>query len=132
MGKEPGERAVKIAVCEQNRAQREQLCSWVWQICRAHNLEPELVAYDSSEALLAAMQLRRFDVLLLSKDGPEGFLAARQLRERDLRVRIVFLTDTSRYAVMGVRLHLADYIVKPAEFRHLSRALQLCGIGGGR
>ena len=61
-----------------------------------------------------------------------GFLAARRLRELDQKVPLIFLTDTSQYAVMGVRLHLTDYVVKPAEFKHLVRALKLAGIGNGR
>ncbi len=75
------------------------------------------------------MSLLRYDLILLSQDGPEGFLSARRLREIDPQVKLVFLTDTPQYAVMGVRIHLTDYIVKPVEFKHVVRALQLAGVG---
>ena len=123
---------MRIAICEQSQTQREQLCSWVWQICGLYGLEPELTAYGASKRLLDDLRLRRFDIILLSADGPEGFLSVRQVREADGRVRIAFLTDTSRYTVMGIRLHLSDYIVKPVEFKQISRCLRLCGIGNGR
>ena len=125
---------MRVAICEQNRVQRDQLCSWVWQICSLYGFEPELTAYETTQELLDALRLRRFDIVLLSADGPKGFLEVRQLRERDRQVRIVFLTDTNRYTVMGIRLHLSDYIVKPLDFQQISRSLKLCGIGmgGGR
>ena len=122
---------MRIAVCEQNPAQRDQLCSWIWQVCSLYGLEPELAAYGAPQGLLDALRLRRFEIILLSADGPEGFLAVRQLRERDRQAQIIFLTDTNRYMVMGVRLHLADYVVKPLEFQKISRSLKLCGIGVG-
>ena len=120
-----------IAICEQNQVQRDQLCSWVWQTCSLYSFEPELTAYRDVQELLDALRLRRFDIILLSADGPEGFLAVRQLRERDRQARIIFLTDTNRYTVMGVRLHLSDYVVKPLEFQRISQSLKLCGIGIG-
>lgn len=122
---------MRIAICERNQIQRDQLCSWVWQICGLYGFEPELALYTTARELLDALRLRRFDIILLSADGPEGFLAVRQLRERDQGVRIIFVTDTNRYTVMGVRLHLSDYVVKPLEFQQISRSLRLCGIGMG-
>ena len=123
--------AMRIAICEQNRAQRDQLSSWIWQVSGLYGIEPELATYGAARELLDDLRLRRFDIILLSADGPEGFLAVRQLRERDRQARIVFLTDTNRYMVVGVRLHLADYVVKPLEFQKISRSLKLCGIGMG-
>ena len=72
---------------------------------------------------------RAIDELLANIDR---FAFGRRLRELDQKVPLIFLTDTSQYAVMGVRLHLTDYVVKPAEFKHLVRALKLAGIGNGR
>ena len=122
---------MRVAICERERAQRDQLCSWVWQICSLYGFEPELAVYEQPQQLLEALRLRRFDIILLSADGPEGFLAVRQLRERDRKARIAFFTDTSRYAVMSLRLHLSDYGVKPLNFQQISRSLKLCGIGTG-
>ncbi len=127
-----GATTVRIGLCEANSTQRETLHRWTMQICAQYGIMPEILGYGKDTDLLDAMQLRHFDIILLSKDGPEGFLSARHIREADKRVRLIFLTDTGRYAVMGVRLHLTDYIVKPFEFSHLVRALKLAGIGGGR
>lgn len=126
-----GTSTVRIGICEENGAQRDELCHWTLEVCALYGFEPELAAYGAGEALLDAMRLRRFDLILLSKDGPAGFLTARRVRERDAGVKLVFLTDTSQYAVMGVRLHLTDYIVKPASYKQVIRALRLSGVGKG-
>ncbi len=127
-----GTSIVRIGICEENQAAREQLRYWILQVCELYGIEPELAAYAGENTLLDAMRLRRFDLIFLSRDGPAGFLSVRQLREKDPKVKLVFLTDTTQYAVMGVRLHLTDYIVKPAEFKHMVRALKLAGVGNGR
>lgn len=76
-----------------------------------------------------AMSLACFHLIIFSMDGPQGFLAARRLRETAPASKLVFITDTPQYAVMGVRIHLTDYIVKPVEFKHIARAMGLAGIG---
>ena len=123
---------VKIGVYEENPQQREQLCRWIGQVCALYGMEAELAAYSRESTLKEAVSVCRFDVLFLSTDGPEGFLLTRRIRETVPGLRLIFLTDTGRYAVMGVRLHLTDYVVKPVECKHVVRALKLAGVGNGR
>lgn len=123
---------MRIGICEENRTLLGEIRLWIEQVCELYGIDPELVAYPAAQPLTDAMRLRRFDVIFLSQDGPTGFLTARQLREADAKVKLIFLTDTAQYAAMGVRLHLTDYIVKPAQFKDIVRALKLAGVGSGR
>ena len=111
-----------IGICDENKNNGMELQHRVQQICQLYEQQESVVLYENVNQLMD----------LLSQDGPGGCLAARRLRELDQKVPLIFLTDTSQYAVMGVRLHLTDYVVKPAEFKHLVRALKLAGIGNGR
>ena len=54
-----------------------------------------------------------------------GFLAARALRERDRACRIILIDDTTQYAIQGLHLHFADFILRPVEFRHVTRSMRL-------
>lgn len=121
-----------IGICDENKNNGMELQHRVQQICQLYEQQESVVLYENVNQLMEAMRMRKFRAILLSQDGPGGFLAARRLREMDQKVPLIFLTDTSQYAVMGVRLHLTDYVVKPAEFKHLVRALKLAGIGNGR
>lgn len=121
-----------IGICDENKNNGMELQHRVQQICQLYEQQESVVLYENVNQLMEAMRMRRFRAILLSQDGPAGFLTVRRLRELDQKVPLIFLTDTSQYAVMGVRLHLTDYVVKPAEFKHLVRALKLAGIGNGR
>lgn len=121
-----------IGICDENKNNGMELQRRVQQICQLYAQQDAVILYENANQLMEAMTLRRFRAILFSQDGPGGFLAVRRLRELDQKVPLIFLTDTSQYAVMGVRLHLTDYVVKPAEFKHLVRALKLAGIGNGR
>lgn len=54
-----------------------------------------------------------------------GFLAARALQERDRACRIILMDDTTQYAIQGLHLHFADFILRPVEFRHVARSMRL-------
>ncbi len=122
---------MRIGVCGPAGSARAQLICWMEQYCEVYGCKPVIAPYTCVQELLSAMSLLRFDLVFLSLDGPEGFLSARKLREKSPEVKLVLLTDTPRYAVMGVRIHLTDYIVKPAQFKHVVRALKLAGVGRG-
>ena len=119
---------MRIGICESAAPLRTQLLRWIEQYCALYGCRPELTAYSGVAELIEAMELARFHTVMLSMDGPEGFLAARRLREIAPASKLVFMTDTAQYAVMGVRIHLTDYIVKPVEFKNIVRALNLAGL----
>ena len=49
----------------------------------------------------------------------------RQLRERDSNCKIILVDDTQEFAVQGMRLHCTDFILRPVEFRHIVRSMNL-------
>ena len=121
---------MRIGVCDDNADSRGQLLQWVQAYCGAYEADSEIAGFRTAEELFRAASLRRFGVVFIGLGGPEGFLSARRLREMDKHVKLVFISDTDRFAVNGVRLHFSDYIVRPVEFRHFVRAMRLAGIPG--
>ncbi len=121
---------MRIGVCDGNADSRKQLLQWIQAYCGACGADSEITGFRTAEELYHASSLRRFSVVFIALDGPEGFLSARRFRETDKRVKLVFISDTDRFAVNGVRLHFTDYIVRPAELRHIVRAMKLSGIPG--
>ena len=67
----------------------------------------------------------RFDIVYLCTGGNAGFYQARQLRERDSQCKIILVDDTQAFAVGGMRLHCTDFILRPVEFRHIVRSMNL-------
>ena len=54
-----------------------------------------------------------------------GELNARQLRERDPACKIILVDDTQEFAIRSMRLHCTDFILRPVEFRHIVRSMNL-------
>ena len=114
---------MNIAVCENSAAAAEQLRSWIEQYCRLYHVPAVLKCFHSSAALFDYKE--RFDIAYLCTGGSIGFYQARQLRERDPDCRIILVDDTQEFAIQGMRLHCTDFILRPVEFRHVVRSMNL-------
>ena len=112
-----------IAVCENSTTAAERLRGWIEQYCRLYHVPAVLECFPSAAAFSACG--RRFDIVYLCSGGSTGFYQARQLRERDPDCRIILVDDTQAFAVQGMRLHCTDFILRPLEFRHVVRSMDL-------
>ena len=136
----------RVAICEDEDAQRTQLA----ELLRAQlqELVPEhtVQAFASSQALAEALALgEKFDLLILDILMPEltGMELARQVRAYDEQVSIIFLTGSEQYLKEGYAVRPLQYLFKPVDvcelrealatdlrLHHQPRALTLCA--GGR
>ena len=114
---------MNIAVCENSAAAAEQLRGWSEQYCRLYHVPAILRCFSSSAAFSAWRE--RLHIAYLCFGGSAGFYQARQLRERDPECKIILVDDTQAYAVQGMRLHCTDFILRPVEFRHVVRSMDL-------
>lgn len=119
---------MRIAVCASGPAEGEQLCRWIAQYCALYGRTPEILPFPTADTFFASYAAHPFGLVFMALGGPEGFLRARELRDRDRDCRIVFVGDTEEFAVRGVRLHFTDYIVEPADFKKVARAMKLAGV----
>ena len=114
---------MNIAVCENSGAAAEQMRCWIQQYCRLYRVPAVLECISSPTAFSASGS--PFDIVYLCSGGSTGFYLARQLRERDPDCKIILVDDTQEYAVRGMRLHCTDFILRPVEFRHIVRSMNL-------
>ena len=114
---------MNIAVCEPSAAAAERMRVWIEQYCRLYCVPAVLECFLSDAAFSA--RGGRFDIVYLCCGGSAGFYQARQLRERDPDCRIILVDDTQEFAVRGMRLHCTDFILRPVEFRHIVRSMNL-------
>ncbi|MBT7951937.1 MAG: response regulator [Gammaproteobacteria bacterium] len=79
---------------------------------------------NGREALAAIPELNPDLVFLdIQMPGMDGFDVIRQLQGDDMPM-VVFATAFDQYAIKAFDVHAIDYILKPLEDDHLSRALQ--------
>ena len=73
--------------------------------------------YTEADALLKAHQKNPYDIILMDVIMPllNGIEAARELRQTDSTVRIVFLTNSTEFAVDAFAVRANHYLLKPVD-----------------
>lgn len=121
-------RQTRIGIVSNNSAEQEDIMRYITQYCDVYGVIPEYAPFSDEETLFRSLTLRRCDVVVVALDGADGFLLTRKLREADKNVRLIMVGDAQQYAVMGMRLHISDFIMRPVTFKSLVRAMQLAGV----
>ena len=118
-----------IATLTDNLSVASSLNDWYKQYCSLYQINPSIMEFLTKDELLEAGKTHRLDVIFIYLRGPEGFLHARRIHEEMPESRMVFVADTTEYAVQCIRLHFTDYMLLPLEFKSFVRAMKLSGVG---
>lgn len=115
---------MRLAVCGGAR-ENEQVRGWIEQYCRTCRLPAEIACIRSPEELASRAAPGVFQAAFIGFGDSAGFLAARALRDADRRCQIVLIDDTDRYAIQSLRIHAANFIVRPIQARHIAQSMEL-------
>lgn len=120
---------MRIAVCDDEKEQREYLCSLIEKWSQNSGVQTEISQFPSAESFTFEYGEGVFDLLLLDiqMGGQDGVSLARKLRERDGKIQIVFITALSEFIGEGYEVSALHYLIKPVRedklFSCLDRAL---------
>lgn len=119
--------AYRVALCEDEAAERGQIAGLCRDIFAALGVRAELVPFPSADALLASEAGgTAFDLYLLDIQmaGTTGLELARQLYRRGVRDKIIFLTGSAEHAIPGYDVEPLHYLLKPVDRARLEQALR--------
>lgn len=115
---------MRIAIVEDQAAERASIRALAERYCRERGLEAEILCFGSGESFLEAapegVALALLDIEMAALSGLD---VARRLRERDRIVQIIFITALVQYAIDGYAVDAVDFIAKPVGFAALSAGL---------
>lgn len=108
---------MRIAICDDDNKDLLQIASLLESYRNSRKVQLSYVSFQNAMDLLASMDIRDYDLILLDMlmPGINGMEAAREIRERNSRVQIVFLTSSPEYAVESYSVRAYYYILKPAS-----------------
>lgn len=121
----------RIALCDDEAAQRDYLAALVRSWAEQAGWEIQLAAFESSEAFLFDYEEQKdCDILLLDIEMGEidGVSLAKRIRKENESVQIVFVTGYSEYIADGYEVAALHYLIKPVDrdrlFSVLDRAVR--------
>lgn len=120
---------LQIAVCDDEPVDLQQAADLTREIMAAEALPCSLSCYESSSALLTAIQNgAQFQLLLLDvmMDGLDGMALAAALREMGDSNAIIFFSSNREMALRGYEVSAARYLAKPLQRPQLREALLYC------
>lgn len=109
---------LRVAFCDDETSVLEELECWGAQYCAERSCRFRMTVFHSPLELLAKIERGEvFDILFLDvlMPGENGISTAREIRQRDPKVKIIFLTTSSEYAVDSYTVGAYFYQVKPLQ-----------------
>lgn len=119
----------KVALCDDEPDALQSIASMTREAAAQEEIELELCLYESSTALLEAIQSgTQYHALLLDvmMDGLSGMELAAALRAQQNQTTIVFISSNRDMALCGYEVSAARYLAKPVDMEKLREALNLC------
>lgn len=108
---------VNLAVVEDDDNAVVSLRQCLDKYSKAKNVKFNITRFSSAEQFLDRYESRYdiviMDIILRSINGVE---AAKLLRRIDPKVILIFVTNTSQYAIKGYEVDALDYILKPLNY----------------
>ncbi|MCQ2008633.1 MAG: LytTR family DNA-binding domain-containing protein [Sporolactobacillus sp.] len=117
---------MKIAICDDDKTQREYLATLVKEWARKNNKILMLELFENAQGFLFSWSTdQSYDALLLDIQMPvlNGMELARKIRERDELLAIIFITGFSDYMDEGYEVSALHYLIKPVKEERLFTVL---------
>lgn len=118
---------MRVAICDDERPQRELLGSYVEKWAQEHQEKLCVQCFASAEEFLFTWEEDRgFDLLMLDVEmgGMNGMELARRLRQQGADIPILFITGYEQYISMGYEVSALHYLLKPVREEKLREQLE--------
>lgn len=116
----------KIAICDDDKTQRENLTAQVKEWAKKKEQFIQLTTFESAESFLFQYaEEKDFDMLLLDIEMGQmnGVELAKAVRREDKEVQIIFITGYMDYISDGYDVEALHYLLKPVSTEKLSDVL---------
>lgn len=112
--------AVRIAIVEDDPADRDQLAECLNQYAQEKNITMMLELFPDGEQFLA--QNRRYAMVFMDIEMPgrNGIEIAREMRSQNREEVLILVTNMVQYAIYGYAVKAVDYIMKPVVYEQLA------------
>ena len=114
----------KIALVEDDPAFRAELSRLLERYSAETGEKLDISVFTDGDEIAIGYKAQ-FDIILLDIQMRfmDGMMAAREIRDKDEEVIIIFVTNSTQYAISGYEVNALDYVLKPVNYYALSKTL---------
>lgn len=107
-----------VAIVEDDETMKRQLTEYFERYTKETNVRFSISCFSDGDEICENFKCQ-FDVILLDIEMKRlnGLDTAKYVRRFDERVEIIFVTQSTQYAVGGYKVNALNYIVKPVTYR---------------
>lgn len=121
---------MRIAICDDDPLFTKQLVEYTKEFFKRNHLKcPEILVFDSGEALLSDTRQKDIVFLDIEMPGLSGISVGNELTRINKNIIIIIITAYAEYLDEAMRFQVFRYLSKPLEkqrlFRNLKDALQV-------
>lgn len=116
---------IRIALVEDDAEYREQLKSYLDRYGREHGEKLSVAEFCDGDEI-ALNYKACYDIILMDIEMTfmDGMTAAELIRQKDGEVVIIFITNSSQYAIKGYAVDALDYVLKPITYYAFSQRIE--------
>lgn len=115
---------VNISIIDDEKEMQYLLTEYINKFSKENEVEFMIRYYDDGLAFLEDRQSS--DIVLMDIEMPHinGMKVAEKMREVDSEVALIFITNSTRYAIKGYSVDAIDYILKPVQYQRFSSVIK--------
>lgn len=117
---------MKVAIIDDWSSDRKELSLMISDCLTEYGLFiSHLDTFESGDAFLSGFEKGTYSLIFLDifMEGINGIETARQIREKDLDVKLIFITSSNDYASESYSVRADYYLLKPCSHSDLMKAI---------
>ena len=116
-------KAKRIAVYDRNGDDLATTAAAVQEYCSRLGVGAEVAEFSDPGTFLGELQKTRYDIAFLGVNNMRDMETAYSAANKNRRCLLFFVSDTLDYGAEGVRLKIADYLLKPVTYAAVWEAM---------
>lgn len=116
---------IKIAVVEDDDSYLEEIKEYLKRYENENDTKIVTTLFSDGYQIIDSYKAQ-YDIILMDIKMKQmnGMTAAEKIREIDPEVIIIFITNTSQYAIKGYKVNALDYVLKPISYFSFAQRLK--------
>ena len=117
---------MRVSICDDEPLFSDEILCNLQRIAQELNLDFSVAQYRNGREFLESYK-KNPDIDIIFMDillgNENGYQIASKIREDNKKVKIIFLTSVTKYAIKGYDIGISRYLVKPISFEQLKTAV---------